>query len=385
VNIQELVVNPKAFWQHTHLPGDGFQGPWAQPIGYLCPYLPEEILHAAGFTPVRVLPRLVPLGPVDRHLPVNTCTLARSFLGQVLDGSLDHLAGVVFTHTCDTMQCLAEIYRLNFPHRLTANLVGPVALDAAGSRDYLLGELRNLVADLEGVTGVAVTSGRLVESIRLYNINRDLLQRLEENRAGLAALDYYTLLHAGMLMPKEQHNLLLQKVLADLPVHGQGAPRHTKTGQTMHQPRLLLAGAVLTDLALVALVEDLGGQVVADTLCSGTRYFDSPVTEGMEDPLAALADRYLNRLSCPAKHSLQDRLTPHLVDLVKQRKADGVIFLLDNFCDPHSWEYVPQAEALAAAGIPHLQLQVDHTGVTGQIRTRVQAFLERLQGGGQHG
>ena len=68
----------------------------------------------------------------------------------------------------------------------------------------------------------------------------------------------------------------------------------------------------------------------------------------------------------------------HLLGLVRQRGARGVIFFLKKFCEPHAWDYPPLAAALKKAGIPHLLVETEATVGAGIVRTRIEAFLEML-------
>ncbi|MFN2437417.1 MAG: 2-hydroxyacyl-CoA dehydratase, partial [Desulfotignum sp.] len=47
--------------------------------------------------------------------------------------------------------------------------------------------------------------------------------------------------------------------------------------------------------------------------------------------------RYAQRLVCPAKHRGLHTRAQHLVDQARQVKADGVVFVLLKFCDPHAF------------------------------------------------
>jgi benzoyl-CoA reductase subunit C len=120
--------------------------------------------------------------------------------------------------------------------------------------------------------------------------------------------------------------------------------------------------------------------VVGDDLCTGSRYFDQPVAEAEDgDPIGALADRYLKRWPCPTKHSLHCQRGEHLLKLVEERKAGGLVFTLQKFCEPHAFDYAIVKETLDAAGVPHLLLELEHTPAVGQLRTRLEAFLEMLK------
>jgi benzoyl-CoA reductase subunit C len=116
---------------------------------------------------------------------------------------------------------------------------------------------------------------------------------------------------------------------------------------------------------------------VGDDLCTGSRYFAQPV-EDDGDPIAALADRYLRRLPCPAKYHPDHEPGEHLLGLVNENEADGVVFTLQKFCDPHAFDYAMIKEKLDAATVPHLRLEMEHAPAPDQWRTRLQAFLEMI-------
>ncbi|OIP94121.1 MAG: hypothetical protein AUK26_00650 [Syntrophaceae bacterium CG2_30_58_14] len=96
--------------------------------------------------------------------------------------------------------------------------------------------------------------------------------------------------------------------------------------------------------------------------------------------MTAIADRYLERVVCPAKHrGLTDR-ADYLVRLTRERQAQGVIFFLLKFCDPHAFDYPYLKEALDREGVPSLLLEVeDRLPADGQLRTRFEAFVEMIQ------
>lgn len=396
---QKIVTNPYTDWPARY--------PGRRPFGYLCTYVPEEILHAAGFTPVRVLPRPGPITRADAHLQSYSCCFARGCLDLALRHELDDLAGVVFAHTCDTMQGLADIWEECFKFQVPASqlqpsgsqqappttwhIVAPVTLSSPYALDYLVGELRAFIARLEQHFGIRVTDEALTESIRLYNRHRRLLSALYAHRDQYRSDDIFYLVTAGMLMPKEEHMPILETILSNLAVRSGDFSRSqsdsipggtTEVVTTDRAPvpvRLVVSGATVDDPALMTLIEEVGGRVVADDLCTGLRYFDTLVEES-GDPLVALARRSLNRLPCPCKARGLNTRPDHLVQLVRDHRAAGVLFLHKKFCDPHAWDYVPLAAALDAAGIPHLLLETDAITAIGQVQVRLEAFLEMVNG-----
>jgi benzoyl-CoA reductase/2-hydroxyglutaryl-CoA dehydratase subunit BcrC/BadD/HgdB len=82
---------------------------------------------------------------------------------------------------------------------------------------------------------------------------------------------------------------------------------------------------------------------------------------------------------CPAKHTDLDGRAKHIVRLVKEKNARGVIFLLFKFCDPHAFDYPDIKKYMDEAGIPVLLLEIDDPlPAEGQLKTRFEAFLEMV-------
>lgn len=329
-------------------------------IGYLCAYVPEEIIHAAGFSPVRIVPSTTPPTRADAHLQSYTCCLARSCLDQALAGKLNDLVGVVFTHTCDTMQGLADIWREAFPNLFVETVVGPVALNSPHAQKYLVAELRRFTATLEKHFDVRVTDDALRASIRVYNARRRALADFYARRAEFSAGEWFKVMHTALTTAPEAFEI------------PQSKSQNQKSGSGV-----VLVGATIDEPTLPQILDDLGARIVADDFCNGARYWDTLVAEEGE-PLDALAARALARAPCPCKHRALNARAERLLKLVKDNRADGVIFYHKKFCDPHAWDYPPLAAALDREKIPHLLLEVEQVAPVGQTRVRVEAFLEML-------
>jgi bcr-type benzoyl-CoA reductase subunit C len=366
----DLIADPYPQWQSRY--------PGRRAFGYLCPYAPLELLHAAGFAPVRLMQLSGPVVLANAHLPSFACALVRTVTERMLSGELDFLDGVLFVHTCDTMQCAADIWRMAKPRFRVLNFSLPSVLHPASfagsvlsqpsAHDYVLAELRGLASALQSAFGAGITEPALRASIALYNEQRRLLASLYEHRQQVTVDWLWSLTLAGMVMPVEEHIAVLRAALHQPEEDTAGPPQG---------PAVILVGAVLDNLAIPHLITELGGQVVGDDLCTGSRYFDTLADE-QEEPYASLAKRYLQRPPCPAKHDEARPRAQRLLELVHSSRAQGVIFVLPKFCDPHAFDYVPLAKALADASVPHLLIETDITVPAGQLRTRVQAFLEML-------
>jgi benzoyl-CoA reductase/2-hydroxyglutaryl-CoA dehydratase subunit BcrC/BadD/HgdB len=99
------------------------------------------------------------------------------------------------------------------------------------------------------------------------------------------------------------------------------------------------------------------------------------------DPLAGIAKRIIERPICPAKHTSQYR-EDYILNKVKNSSAKGVVFLYQNFCEPHLFDYPHIKDALDKEDIPHLFIGIEPSKETShQIFTRLEAFSEMLKEG----
>jgi bzd-type benzoyl-CoA reductase N subunit len=341
--------------------------PNRQAMGYMCGYVPEEIIHAAGFVPVRVRGDAEPLRRVDGHLQSFACALCRSTLDQALGGQLEPLSGTIFAHTCDAMQALADLWRLHLGEsHFVDTVMQPANLGSPAARPYLVAELNRFRDRLAAFVGHPITNGALRASITLYDDTRRMVQDLQRLRDRLDVSRFFAVLDAAQVMPREQFNSLLARLLAELdtlPSHPAG-------------PRIFLVGAVLDEPRLLGLMEDLDARVVGDSLCSGSRHFQERVGEG--EPIPALADYYLRRPPCPTKFHPGHDPGRYLLDQIQGVRGQGVVFVLEKFCEPHAFDYALVRSALDQVGVPHLLLEMEQTPSLEALRTRLQAFLEIL-------
>lgn len=126
-------------------------------------------------------------------------------------------------------------------------------------------------------------------------------------------------------------------------------------------------------------IEDLGGLVVTDDLCNGTRYFWDRVDEE-RDPLEALARRYLAKAPCARMRPSHERMA-FIRELIQEFRVDGVVYETLKFCDLYGEDYPILKENLDELQAPVVALDREHRSAgVGQTKTRVQAFLEKLGG-----
>ncbi len=342
-------------------------------LGWLCIYAPEEVLHAAGILPVRIMGSPEPQSLADAYLQSNMCPFVRSCFAQGLNKSYQQLDGILASHTCDAMVKLFDTWRI-FVGAPFSFIIDQPHTDNPFSYDYHLEEMKRLVSEVEAFAGVTITADALRQSIKVYNENRRLLKQLYELRKSdtppISGSQVHSVVRAGMVLPKEQHNAMLREILKELA----GATPPKAVG-----PRLMVSGSCVDTPIFPKIVEEAGGQLVVDDLCFGSRYFWDEVAED-GDPLQALSHRYLEKTHCACIPMPRDSRYDFMRKLIKDYRVDGVVFFGQKFCDPYAYDFPDHKPRLEKDGIPVLILEVEHASVgAGQLKTRVQAFVEMIQ------
>jgi bzd-type benzoyl-CoA reductase N subunit len=344
-------------------------------VGTFCSYAPEEIIVAAGAHPLRLFGTGEKISLAEAHLQSYCCSLVRGALEDALGDRLAFLDGVVFPHTCDSIQRLSDIWRLNIDHGFHLDLVLPVKLDTPSARQYLVDVLKRFREELGAKLGAAITDDDLRAAIALYNRIRAALTRiykLSGDRTGLLkGSDLYALTRAAMIIDRTRLAPLLEEVVS-------GLERAPGEAAETERKRVILSGGVCNHPDVYTVIEEAGGMVVGDDLCTGSRSFEGRIDETAE-PVAAIAERLLERVVCPAKHMGLTVRADHLVRLTRQKRAQGVVFFLLKFCDPHAFDYPYLKEALDREGIASMVIEVeDRLPADGQLRTRFEAFIEMI-------
>lgn len=192
-------------------------------IGYFPVYAPVEIIHAAGMLPVGLSgggDRL-DIQHADARFGSFICSIVKTTMEMAMQDHLKVLDGILFSSICDSGRNLCFVMKRNFPNLYLDFLHLPHNPSSATSIDFLTGEYQRLIRELERLAGRAITEEDLSHSISLYNRNRHLIRDLYALRLHkphlLRAWECYVLVRAGYLMPVDDHNSLLQEVLAELP------------------------------------------------------------------------------------------------------------------------------------------------------------------------
>jgi len=339
-------------------------------VGLFCCSVPEELIHAAGMLPVRLLGEHADTSEADVYFPVNVCPYPKACFDQALKGKYDYLDGIVVPNVCDMVRAMLGFWQTSSPLPFMYFLEVPQKISPE-STDFFTVELRRFREALEAFGGEPIGDDAIRAAIRTCNADRELLRKLSALRvtAGVPGTLVQDATLAAMVLPKQRHLELMEAALAE-----------AQTAPVIGGLPLFLSASMLDESDFVRLIEESGGHVVADDMPAGTRYFQSDVDEGDSDPLRALARRYLEEIACPRKMLPEAHLT-HMLDLLEGSGARGVVIHNLRACDCHLYEYPYFKKELEARGMSVLFFRGEETATElEQQRADIEAFIEMIEG-----
>ena len=343
-------------------------------IGWLCSYVPEEIIIAAGLEPVRLKGAVKSIKEADAYIFSNLCPYLKNILDSGLRNKFGNIEGIIFTNSCDGMHRLVDLWTQYVKTPFTYMLEIPKNRDEHGIK-YFAAQFHELKKGLEEVFAVNISDPKLEQAISLMNDHRammmDLFDKQKENPPLYQGSELLALCMKETTCPKDETTEKLKNL------SGQ-----SKTSNHVHDksPRILVMGNVVDAPTLFKMVETAGAAVVVFDTCNGSKHYADPVENG-PNPLEDLARRYLLKPPCARIPGFDARIE-RLERLIDEYSINGVIYSSLKFCDYSLFE-APQMEAfLKKDRVPVLVLENDYVwSDEGRLKTRVEAFLEMISGG----
>ncbi|MDH3673968.1 MAG: 2-hydroxyacyl-CoA dehydratase [Anaerolineae bacterium] len=372
--LDEILYECRELLEDTEYPTVGrWQEAGGRVIGHFQVYFPEEIVHAAGMLPFKVRGASVEAIQADSRFGSYLCSILKTSLELALTNRLE--LDMFITHPiCDAARNLAGVWGRNFSYPCQI-LYLPQNANSNYAAIYLHGEYDRLKREVEQVAGRTVTADDLRQSILVFNLNRALLRDLyaikRESPWLLTADEAYVLLAIGGLIPREEHNQLLQTVLPlirERPAKQQDKIRVVFEGGFCEQPPL-------------DLIRTIGRScyVVDDDFLIGLRWIlDDVPTTG--DPLYNLAEAYLENSSySPVQHDLRKPKEKMLLQRIRNAGAEAAIVTAAKMCEPGLEEQVAYTRALDDENIPYFVSEFEENMTSfDHLEIQLETFVETL-------
>ncbi|MFA5222616.1 MAG: double-cubane-cluster-containing anaerobic reductase [Methanoregula sp.] len=348
-------------------------------VGFYCVFAPQELIVAAGAVPVTLCStKEEPIADGEKYLPRNFCPLIKSSYGFAITEKcafFNNSEFIIGETTCDGKKKMFELMEKFKP---IVVLEVPQSAKGEPQKQYWRSEVARCKKEIEQRLGVTITDEKMNAAIRELNEQRALMRELASlNTASPVLVSGQDLLKVmwarNFVFDRPAFNQHIRDLIAELgkmKASGEGA-----FPKTAH--RIIVTG-VPTGIGsdkVIKIIEESGAAVVYIENCAGMKQYLHDVATG-GSPLDAIADKYLETpCSCMSPNTGRLELLAGLAD---EYHADGVVDITWVGCHTYNVESRVLKDYLAKHGnVPLLQIETDYSqGDVGQIRTRVEAFLE---------
>lgn len=354
-------------------------------VGTFCIFVPEEIIVGAGgacFGLCGGSPATI--ADAETELPRNICPLIKSAHGFKLQKTCAYTQSSDFIYgetTCEAKKKTWEILNKHHP----VHVMNIPHMKREKDLKMWKEEIVEFKEHIEEVMGEKLSLEEMINGTKIINEKRKAMQRLDALRGlnpeivPISGKDALFVNQMGFLDDPKRYTQKVNELCDEL----EKRVEEKISVFEKDTPRLMVLGTPIAppNWKLHTAVEGSGGAIINEESCIGHRYYKDNVDldniETEDDLMGELMKRY-SAVDCACFTPNTPRIDK-ILQMYKDRCADGVIYYTLSFCHTYNVESHLVTEALEAAGIPCLVIESDYSPEdAGQIKTRVEAFLESI-------
>ena len=355
-------------------------------LGYTCFHIPEVLLNVDKCFSTRL--RAPNTGSIDiatYYMSNYTCEYARALLERAIEGGYQFLDALIGVDACSMMNRSMEHFEIlkvnDKPNFFVTHTDMPFKITDYTVEGYRK-QMRIRVLDrLTEVFGVDTSDEAIRKAVAEHNEVCRIISEIREMRKQenpvITGYEFHVLNLVTYVCPKSEILPYLQETLEEL-------KNRKPDKKNPFRARVAIVGSEIDDPNLTKLIEGCGALVVSDRFCFGS----TPGREVIElkddeDALTQICRHYMEVSECARYISdekvLQRRETSDR--LAKEFGAEGIIYEQMKYCDYWGFERALVSHIMHDEyGWPVLSIdRLYNNGNSGQLRTRVQAFVESLE------
>ena len=366
-------------------------------VAYVCENVPEPLLNLAGTFSIRLrAPRTGSMEMATYYLTSFLCEYSRALLERAIEGGFKFADCIITPDGCTMMnRCVENMELLKTMDKekfFYEYMEIPMKCDDNGLNLYTLQCTNHILKPLAENFGIDVSDAAIRESVRRHNRICELIRAIgdfrKEENPRITGYEFHIITLATYAAPQDMLIEKLEETLEELKTR-EPEPKNP------FRARVVVVGSEIDDVDFVKLVEETGAYVCADRFCYGSLPGRVPIElNDAEDALTQVCRHYMTHSQCPRYMDMPKLLgrREYVNALAKEYNADGIIYEQIKFCDPWAYERMVGSHVLQHDfGYPVLSVDRPYTiAGSGQMRTRVQAFVEsieikKIQGGASNG
>ena len=357
-------------------------------VAYTCENTPEPLLNLPGCFSARLrAPRTGSLDISTYYMTSFLCEYSRALLERAIEGGFNFADCIITPDGCSMInRCIENMEVLKALGKDKKNfffeyMEVPMKADDNGLNLYVLQCKNHILKPLSEHYGIDVSDAAIRKGVAEHNHVCELIRAIgefrKEDNPRITGYEFSVITLATYVAPKYLLIEKLEETLKDLQTR---EPDEKKN----YRARVLVVGSEMDDTDFIKLIENSGAYVCADRYCYGSLPGRNPIILNEdEDALTQICRAYMNRGECPRFMNTQkmDHRREYVNKLAKEYKADGIIYEQMKFCDPWAYEKMMGSTILRNKyGYPVLAVDRPYSiGISGQMQTRVQAFVESIE------
>jgi benzoyl-CoA reductase/2-hydroxyglutaryl-CoA dehydratase subunit BcrC/BadD/HgdB len=335
-------------------------------------YTPEEIIHSMGMVPFGAWGADKEIEGAKRYFPAFICSIMQSILDLGIDGTYDGATAIVIPSLCDSLKVLGENWKYAVPTIPFIPMTYPQNRKTEAGREFTKNSYKRVISDLEKYSGEIFSLESLAESIKVYNNHNRVMRKIVDI---LPDYDFITpkqrsdIFKSSFFMLKEEHTSLVEELMESLE-----NIEEKQNGKI----RIITTGILADNSDLLSILEKNNMVIVGDDIANESRQYRVDAAN-FENALDSLVEKFINMDNCSVLYDKDKKRADYIVNMAREKKADGIIVLMTKFCDPEEFDYVILKKAFEKAGIDFVTIEVDRQMVNyEQANTIIQTFNDML-------
>ncbi len=305
-------------------------------------FVPEEICDVVRFSQY----------PGERNISFY-CGYASDFISQVLND--DSINGAVYPRTCDSSRIITSylesskkfFYQFNMPARQDQEAISYLAIELKRYKDAIEKYFCMEINDIK-------------ERIKKINERNSQLKKIYDNLDNIDYYSYLDMIHNNLKRP-----LFQQNVHFNLPK------------QNANHKKIYLVGSYLSNIEIARLIERLGMKIIGDNLPESGRLISTGEIDIEGNIYNNISQSLIEKRLSPSQNNFHEILRYDLEE-IKRKKVNGVIMIVQKYCEPYEFLYSIYKKMLDKERIPLLKLTVLNSEDMKKIKLQLEAFTEMI-------